>query len=149
MEPALLGPVAVLVVVLVVLPVAACSIARIGGWRALAERYPAHEPMPRPRRWLGHAVFRGWVGYNGALVVASDARGLYFRTWPLLLPWCHPPIFIPWTEVEAIVRSRHRYGALYEIRTRRAAGVRFGLRERTFRFVRDDAARARVAGDYR
>src|SRR5262249_29450096 len=54
--------------------------ARVGGWTELAEGYPSDGEGPRRRMWLGHAVFRGWVGYNGALIVASDARGLFLST---------------------------------------------------------------------
>ena len=94
---------------------------------------------------MGFAVFRGWVGYNGALIVASDARGLFLSTLPILL-WSHPPIFIPWAEVERIEHQERWHWSLHVIRVRRAPEVRFGLRERTYRFVQPDAAAAGVAG---
>jgi len=120
-------------------------LARIGGWRTLAERYPRNDAMPPRKMWMGFAVFRGWVGYNGALVVASDARGLFLSALPILL-WSHPPIFIPWADVERIEHRSTWYGRVHEIRVRRAPEVRFGLRERTYRFVQPDAAAAGVAG---
>jgi hypothetical protein len=109
----------------------------------LAERYPASIPMPRPKTRLGYGVFGGWVGYNGALVVASDASGLFLSVWPLL-SWAHPPLFIPWTEVERVERERKWYGHAYAIHTRRAPEVHFALREPTYRLVRRDAKTAGV-----
>jgi hypothetical protein len=85
------------------------------------------------------------VGYNGALVVASDASGLYLSVWGLL-SWAHPPVFIPWTEVERIEHRRALAVRLHEIHVRRAPEVRFALRDRTYALVRDDAISAGVPG---
>jgi hypothetical protein len=120
-------------------------LARAGGWTILAERYPASAPMPRPRTRFGYGVFAGWVGYNGALVVSSDASGLFLSVWPLL-SWAHPPVFIPWTEVERIEHTRRFAVRLHEIHVRRAPEVRFALRDRTYRLVRGDAEAAGVPG---
>ena len=120
-------------------------LARVGGWTILAERYPASAPMPSPKTRFGYGVFAGWVGYNGALVVASDQGGLYLRVWPLL-SWAHPPVFIPWTEVERIEHSRRLAIRLHEIHVRRAPEVRFALRDRTYGLVRDDAVSGGVPG---
>ena len=30
----------------------------------LAEHYPASGDFPRPSKWLGYGVFRGWLGYR-------------------------------------------------------------------------------------
>jgi len=121
-------------------------LARVSGWTRLAAQYPDDGRMPERRMWLGYAVFRGWVGYNGALIVASDARGLFLRALPVLLSWAHPPVFIPWAEIERIEHGGRWYGRVHEIHTRRAADVRFALRKRTYAFVRDDARAAHVPG---
>jgi len=78
-------------------------------------------------------------------VVASDQSGLFLSVWPLL-SWAHPPVFIPWTQVERVQRGSRWYGEAYEIHTRRAPEVRFALRERTYRLVRGDAKAAGVPG---
>ena len=120
-------------------------LARAGGWTILAQRYPASAPMPSPKTRFGYGVFAGWVGYNGALVVASDGSGLYLSVWPLLA-WAHPPVFIPWTDVERIEHGRSFAGRVHELRVRRAPEVRFALRDRTYALVREDAAAAGVSG---
>ncbi len=61
-------------------------LSRLSGWSELADRFPARGPMPRPRHWFGHAVLRGWIGYNGALIVASDEEGLHLATLPSSSP---------------------------------------------------------------
>lgn len=122
-------------------------IARTGGWHALAARYPLRGRFPRPGTRFGFGVFHGWVGYNGALIVAGDERGLYLRATPVLLSWCHPPIFIPWSEIRKIEPSSS-WDRVYRIHTVRAPEVEFALRPGTFAVVREEAKRAGVPGDY-
>lgn len=83
------------------------------------------------------------MGYNGALIVASDDRGLSLRATPLLLSWCHPPIFIPWSEIQRI-EPTSRGDKVYRIHTIQAPEVDFALRPETFALIREDAKRAGV-----
>lgn len=123
-------------------------ISRYSGWNLLSEHYPGYGEFPRPAKWLGYGVFRGWVGYNGGIVVASDSKGLYLRAMPIILSFCHRRIFIPWSDIVEI-KERTRWGRqLYAIRTRRAQEVDFALRASTFAVVRQDAQAAGVAGEY-
>jgi hypothetical protein len=124
------------------------ALSRISGWNLLAEHYPATGDIPPARKWMGYGVFRGWMGYNGGIVVSSDVRGLYLRGMPLLLSFCHRPVFIPWSEMTRIEERSGWNGRVYAIRTRRASEVDFGLRPSTFAVVRDDARSAGVPGDY-
>jgi hypothetical protein len=97
---------------------------------------------------MGYGVFRGWIGYNGGIIVASDAAGLYLRGMPLLLSWCHAPIFIPWPEVTHIRREGGLLTDVFQIETRAAPEVHFALRSSTFDAIRDDARAAGVPGEY-
>jgi hypothetical protein len=122
---------------------------RLSGWQTLARRYPLRGSRPPARVRMGYGVFRGWIGYNGGLILSVDARGLYLAAMPVVLSFCHPPIFIPWSEIEWIRRDRMLgFITVYRIRTRQAPEVNFALRSRTFVRIRDDARRAGVAGDY-
>lgn len=123
-------------------------ISRYSGWNLLAEHYPATGDFPRPSKWMGYGVFRGWLGYNGGIVVASDARGLYLRGMPVVMSFCHRRIFIPWSEVVGIERRSGWSGEVYDIRTRRASEVEFALRPSTFAVVADHARTAGVPGEY-
>jgi hypothetical protein len=139
-NPAILTP---------LLPVAAVYLVSLtSGWQTLAMRYPLRGTFPEPKVRLGYGVFRGWIGYNGGIIVASDAAGLYLRAMPILLSFCHDPIFIPWSEVTQITRETSLLSRGFRIATRQAPQVRFALRPSTFDAVREDARAAGVAGDY-
>lgn len=123
-------------------------ISRYSGWNLLSEHYPGSGDFPPPAKWLGYGVFRGWVGYNGGIVVASDSKGLYLRAMPIVLSFCHRRIFIPWLDVTGIEKRTTWARQVYAIRTRRAKEVDFALRAGTFAVVRDDALNAGVPGEY-
>ncbi len=71
-------------------------VAFAGGWWSLSRRYRTEYPMP-PGSFLSGATFRYVVGYNNVLRLGSDTEGLYLTFWPRI---GHPPLFIPWHEVE-------------------------------------------------
>ena len=138
-----------LVPLVVLIPVGVMvAISRYSGWNLLAEHYPGYGDFPRPSRRMGYGVFRGWLGYNGGIVVASNVKGLYLRGMPIIMSFCHRRIFIPWSDVVGIERHSRWSGEVYAIRTRRASEVDFALRPSTFAVVRDDARNAEVPGEY-
>jgi hypothetical protein len=141
--PTFLIPLVVLVPVGVIL-----AFSRLSGWNLLAEHYPVTGDPPPTKKWMGYGVFRGWIGYNGGIIVGSDARGFSLRAMPILLSFCHRPIFIPWSEVSRIEERSGWKGRTYAIRTRRAREVNFALRPSTFQVVRSDARNAEVPGEY-
>jgi hypothetical protein len=125
------------------------ALSRLSGWHTLSQRYPCYGSVPAPKKHMGYGVFRGWLGYNGGIVLASNEQGLYLSGMPVVLSFCHAPIFIPWSEVSEI---RAKHGAFssktFAILTRRAPEVDFALRPGTIDVVCDDARKAGVAGDY-
>jgi hypothetical protein len=76
----------------------------IGGWRRLAESFPARgQPSGRRFSWQGAKV--GQVRYHGCLTIYSSADGLYFSMWlPFRLG--HPPLFIPRGAVRNLTTRR-------------------------------------------
>ena len=121
---------------------------RVSGWNTLAEHYPAREPPPAPRKWNGSGVLRHWMGYNGGIVISSDARGMYLAAMPIILSFCHRPIFVPWSEIREIRRARSLMSEGYQIETLRTPELEFMLRPSTFEFVKQNARSAGVKGDY-
>ncbi len=87
------------------------TISRLG-WNRLAARYPRATAAPAPLTVFGYGCLNGWVGYNGGLVIGADDAGLHLSTWPGLLSWCHPPVFIPWSQV-VDARARRRWWKMY------------------------------------
>jgi len=124
------------------------ALSRVAGWPALADRYPAPGERPRALVRMGYGVFRGWIGYNGGLVVSADERGLFLAAMPVVLSWCHAPVFIPWSEIREIRPRRHLWARLLEIHTAGAPEVDMALHSGTFAPVRRFAAAASVPGEY-
>src|SRR5512137_495641 len=126
---------------LLIAPAVIFLLSRVSGWRTLADRYPCHEPMPVPRKLFGYGVFRKWIGYNGAFMVAGNYRGLYLFPLPVLLSFCHKPILIPWSEITMIRVRKVWKSEAFEIHTRRAPELDFALQKGTFEFIRESAVR--------
>jgi hypothetical protein len=124
-------------------------LSRVSGWSTLADLYPLQGDSPRPLVRLGYGVFRGWIGYNGGIVVSANERGLYLAAMPIVLSLCNRPIFIPWSELRAIRMRRTMFWPAYALHTARAPEVDLALRPGTFAPVRPFALRAGVPGDYR
>ncbi len=69
----------------------------LGGWRRLAESFPARG-QPSGRRFILQSAKVGLVHYSGCLTLYSSPEGLYLSVWwPFRLG--HPPLFIPWHAV--------------------------------------------------
>ena len=108
------------------------SLIGFGGWRSMAQRYPAHE---WPERGEGMRI--GWqsgrVGmssYNNALNAVVTADGLYLR--PLrLFAYNHPPVFIPWEAIQGMDQ------AMFGIKVGLEGGNGLRLSGRLGRTVRD------------
>lgn len=80
-------------------------IARLGGWRSLAEHYRAERPTEGTRwRWCSLTLGR-WCGYNAGVTIIANELGLR-----LSLPWFiafgHADLFIPWSDITADARRR-------------------------------------------
>lgn len=138
----------VLPIVLILPPLAIFLISRLSGWQRLADAYPGVYDPPQPVVRLGYGVFRGWIGYNGGIVVAADQRGLHLRAMPIVLSFCHAPISIPWSELREVRARRRLFGTDYALRTGRAPEVDFAFRGRTFGSLRERFRQAGVPGDY-
>src|SRR5712671_4837650 len=75
-------------------------LSRVGGWSALAERYRANDIPPDGRSWRWRSVsMRLNTRYKGMITIRSTARGLYLAV-PKLFSLGHPPLLIPWNEIE-------------------------------------------------
>lgn len=111
-------------------------LARMSGWADLAERYPLRGPAPPPVTRMGYGVFRGWLGYNGCLIIAADESGFHMAGWPLFLAPTHKPIHIPWGEIAEIRLHKLLWARSFQLVTRSAPAVDFRLNERTFTRIR-------------
>jgi hypothetical protein len=79
----------------------------VGGWHALAQNYRATEPFSE-RRWHFRSAAMCSVNYGGVLTFGANTEGMFIS--PLfLLPVCHPPLFIPWSEFESAAQYRQLF----------------------------------------
>jgi hypothetical protein len=105
------------------------SLARIGGWKALASEYRLKGDFEGTRWWYQEITLRGWCGYNGCVSVGANAEGLYINT----IFWVsHPPLFFPWAELSGKRREvklfKMRIG-LVDFRAQRVPNISLTLRE--------------------
>lgn len=87
------------------------AIATIGGWRRLAARYPGLTPshirrgtswwQPRARWRLTSIAVRYLLAYNFCVLWRADDDHLHLRIAPPVNIF-HPPISIPWSEIEVV-----------------------------------------------
>lgn len=76
-------------------------IARLGGWHALAKRYPVRmNPTGEPFRWASMGIGSGMfpTNYGGCLFIHVDDIGISISTLFPFRPF-HPPLQIPWTAI--------------------------------------------------
>jgi hypothetical protein len=83
---------------------AICLMLSRGGWRRLAESFPACG-QPSGSRFSAQSGKVGAASYNGCLTIYSSHEGLYLSVWlPFRLG--HPPLFIPWNAVRNATTQR-------------------------------------------
>ncbi|MCG8589224.1 MAG: hypothetical protein MJE66_08030 [Proteobacteria bacterium] len=75
-------------------------VSRWGGWRELAQVYPARGTASGERfRWRS-AQLRAGCNYNNCLTFVSGPAGLQLSL-PFVFSFRHPPLFFPWSELRA------------------------------------------------
>ncbi|MBN2002908.1 MAG: hypothetical protein JXA21_06095 [Anaerolineae bacterium] len=105
------SPIVVLLAILVVFPVffvgmwcgVIALLSVMGGWSRLATVYRAEEGYVGPI-WHFQTVRLGLTRYRGVLTVGANPEGLYLAVMPLFRI-AHPPLWIPWNEVEIIEQA--------------------------------------------
>lgn len=84
---------------------ASLAISRISGWAALASSFQLEADFNGDKWNWQSATMRWGTRLNHCLAIGCDQRGLYLA---MMLPFrfCHPPLLIPWREIQV---SRRRY----------------------------------------
>lgn len=72
----------------------------ISGWRKMATVYPNQTGGEvLDKKYFVYARARRFLSYNGIIVLEITRMGLRIRLIPVV-NICHPPIFIPWSELQ-------------------------------------------------
>ncbi len=112
------------------------------GWRSLSEYYRTDRPMPTGS-FTSSGQFRFLMRYNNALRLGSDAEGLYLGFWPRL---AHPPLFIPWSEIEVRPARRVLFFPMQTLVLGRDLQIPFTTRQRDADRLLSRAGGAKVEG---
>lgn len=99
-----------------------------GGWRALAEAYPAGPPAPGARFRLRSAQLRAGCNYNNCITFVASPAGLRLSL-PFPFSVGHPPIFLPWNEIRAH-RGRSWWVPVVVLTTAREPAIPIKLQSR-------------------
>ena len=96
-------------------------LARVGGWAALAAVYRLQDSFDG-RRWHFQSAQMRWAtNYGSCLSVGVSPRGLYLSV-PFLFRPTHPPLLVPWADIDVQVRRLTWFTAV-ELRFRRVPGI--------------------------
>lgn len=103
---------------------------RASGWNRMAQRFGNPGPFASLGKRLRFASAQiGWANYGGALELRASPSGLYLA--PILfLRAFHPPLFVPWREIE-VLPSRWP-GVAPWLALRSVPGVRIRFSKRAF-----------------
>jgi hypothetical protein len=109
-------------------------IALTGGWRKLAGRY-RHLGDIQGQILRFQSARLNWSNYSNILRIGLSERGLYLSPMAIFRPF-HPPLFIPWEEIEAEPFQRALWRG-YQLRFRSVPGVTLELFQGTFQHILD------------
>jgi hypothetical protein len=101
-------------------------IALAGGWRLLAKRFRLQGTYVGQKWSMQSASMRWLINYNSALTVGADNAGLFIAPLFLFRAW-HPPLFIPWTEVTVVGKTRLFFLRVVELRLGRSENIPFRM----------------------
>ena len=108
-------------------------IAAFSGWRRLAQVYSLTTPF-NGQQWRFRSARMRWsTNYNGCLTIGANVRGLYLGVL-LVFRIGHPPVFVPWSEVQMTVHKARVFRYL-DFTFARAPGVVVGVDERVARNI--------------
>ena len=86
-----------------------------GGWWGLSKQYRTERTFPAHKKSFQRGQMRGTTAYNGVLTLGSDAEGVYLGVM-FLFRCAHPPLFIPWSDVEVEAPTRYFFLRVQKLR---------------------------------
>lgn len=95
------------------------ALAYLSGWRRLAAAYPSPRQVDGRTVWMGSVALGTWCGYSNCVILTANHAGLRMALW-LPFRFGHPPIFLPWAEMQASV-SRFLWVKLLKLRLDRSS----------------------------
>lgn len=105
-------------------------LARMGGWHRLGEKFRAFGPASGTRHRM-QSIRLGLVNYNSCLTIHVSDEGLHLAT---MLPFrlAHPPLFIPWAELQKPVAKKSLWMTWIEVEIGNPRVVKVSLPAKVF-----------------
>ncbi|MDP4623720.1 MAG: hypothetical protein NWT08_01145 [Akkermansiaceae bacterium] len=76
-------------------------ISQVGGWAALAKKFPA-DGLPSGETLHGESLqLNGFCNYNSVMKMTLSEHGLHLAVMPIFVG--HKPVMIPWSEIHRAV----------------------------------------------
>lgn len=109
----------------------------MGGWHTLAQHYRATQPFSG-RRWYLRSASMSPANYGGVLTFGANTEGLFIS---VLLPFRlgHPPLFIPWSEIESTEQYRQLFFPMVRFHFKESPFVSLGVSKRLAQAIVSEA----------
>jgi hypothetical protein len=111
-----------------------------GPWRQLASSYGDRSTFIG-QKWHFQAVSTSWANYRSCVTVGINSVGLYVAP-PSLFRGGHPPIVIPWAELQ-IEQKRRLLDTVYNLRTNACPKIRIHITSELFKKLNDNSSHVR------
>jgi hypothetical protein len=102
----------------------------VGGWPQLVAHYAQRSPFVG-QKWHWQSMAIGMLSYRSCLTVGANATGLYIAPWWLFRSG-HPPIVIPWSELQVDGPQWWWLMRMYPARTKACPKVVIRIPQRLF-----------------
>jgi hypothetical protein len=113
------------------------------GWRRLARDYETDAPITgRTFRMASASI--GWATYSNTLTISIEPGGLRLAPMLLFRPG-HPPVLIPWDDIEGIRPQTLLWHTSYALDVAASQPLTVRVPERVVRAIRDELAEAPVS----
>ena len=112
-------------------------VARLSGWRRMAERFATDEPpAPDAVRFRWQTGYVGWARYKDRLDVAVQPDGLRLSVFAAFRAG-YPPLLIPYSEIAAVERKSRVLFSVYQLTVGEPRVGRVTLPERVMEAARE------------
>jgi hypothetical protein len=116
----------------------------VSGFPQLVKHYGLRSPFVG-QKWSWQSTAIGWMSYRSCITLGVNATGLYIAPWAIFRAG-HPPILIPWSELQVDRPQWWWLMRMYPLRTNACPNVVIRFPQRLFQqLVR--ASDGRLSGD--
>lgn len=102
----------------------------VSGFPQLVKHYGLRSPFVG-QKWFWQSTAIGWLSYRSCITVGANATGLYIAPWGIFRAG-HPPIVIPWAELQVEGPQWWWLMRMYAVRTQACPNIVIRIPRRLF-----------------